>query len=183
MRQAYKGAQGKQQGMIIITLSVSPQIINKSAEAIHLAQANRDAHSKDFQPIFDQFSLQLLFNFTANLTFFAVKMNENWPKIGYHDCPGQVILEKQVKIGLPEGVQLSSLNGTLPYCRWYANRWQASVSSKIKFELENETQYEKWHSKMEWELGFLWKWAMGADFHASFNFWLIFIWKLKWKLE
>ena len=77
MRQAYKGAQGKQQGMIIITLSVSPQIINKSAEAIHLAQANRDAHSKDFQPIFDQFSLQLLFNFTANLTFFAVKMNEN----------------------------------------------------------------------------------------------------------
>ena len=37
----------------------------------------RDAHSKDFRPIFDQFSLQFLFNFTANLTFFAVKMKEN----------------------------------------------------------------------------------------------------------
>jgi len=38
---------------------------------------NRDAHGKDFRPIFDQFSLQFLFNFTANLTFFAVKLKEN----------------------------------------------------------------------------------------------------------
>ena len=40
-------------------------------------ETNRDAHSKDFRPLFDQFSLQFLFNFTANLTFFAVKMKEN----------------------------------------------------------------------------------------------------------
>jgi len=38
---------------------------------------NRDAHGKDFWPIFDHFSLQFLFNFTANLTFFAVKLKEN----------------------------------------------------------------------------------------------------------
>jgi len=38
---------------------------------------NRDTHGKDFQPIFDHFSLQFLFNFIANLTFFAVKLKEN----------------------------------------------------------------------------------------------------------
>jgi len=38
----------------------------------------RDAHGKDFRPIFDHFSLQFLFNFTANLTFFAVKLAKNW---------------------------------------------------------------------------------------------------------
>jgi len=89
-----------------------------------LFRHNRDAHGKDFRPIFNQFSLQFLFNFTANLTFFAVKLkenwNENWPKIGYHAHPGREILEKQVKIGSkqePEGVRHSSLNGTLPCCR------------------------------------------------------------------
>jgi len=83
----------------------------------------RDAHGKDFRPIFDHFSLQFLFNFTANLTFFAVKLKENWnengPKIGYRECPGRVILEKRVKIGSkaePEGVQLTGWNGT-PSCR------------------------------------------------------------------
>jgi len=83
----------------------------------------KDAHGKDFRPIFDHFSLQFLFNFTANLTFFAVKLkenwNENWPKIGYHERPGREILEKQVKIGSkpePEGVQLTGWNGTLS-CR------------------------------------------------------------------
>ena len=55
--------------------------------------------------------------------------------------------------------------------------------SQIKFELENKTQCENWHSKMEWKLGFSLKCAMEAHFHASFNFWLIFDWKLKWKLE
>jgi len=85
---------------------------------------NRDAHSKDFRPIFNNFSLQFLFNFTANLTFFAVKLkenwNENWPKIGYHECPGREILEKQVKIGSkpePEGVWLTGWNGTPSCCR------------------------------------------------------------------
>ena len=33
-----------------------------------------DAHSKDFQPIFDWFSCQFLFDFSANLTSFAVKI-------------------------------------------------------------------------------------------------------------
>ena len=62
----------------------------------------RDAHSKDFQPIFNWFSLQFLFNFTTNLTFFAVKMNKNWiknwSKISYCECQGSEILEKQAEL-------------------------------------------------------------------------------------
>jgi len=49
---------------------------NKEKEKAHKSTI-RDAHGKDFWPIFDHFSLQLLFNFTANFTFFAVKLKEN----------------------------------------------------------------------------------------------------------
>ena len=81
---------------------------------------SRDAHSKDFWPIFDWFSLQFLFNFTANLAFFAVKMNknwnENWLKIGYCECPGREILEKWAKIGSKAEPEVFGFLGWMKLC-------------------------------------------------------------------
>jgi len=108
---------------------------------LNLVLCIRDTHGKDFRPIFDHFSLQFLFNFTANLTFFAVKLkenwNENWPKIGYREHPGRVILEKRVKIGSkaePEGVRLTGWNETLS-CRTVVDNQSPLIKMEIHWWL------------------------------------------------